>query len=107
MDKKALDATFHSREAESITAEFTPRVRKLAHPHFVADSVQPLIETTPSKALLVRITGQLMFDSEHFFQNRLNRMTNWEIHPIFRLEYCPAGKACSPMRDANWKDLDH
>ena len=107
MDKKALDATFHSREAESITVEFTPRVRKLGHPHFMAENVQPLIEAAPSKALLVRVTGQLMFDSEHFFQNRLNRVTNWEIHPIFRLEYCPAGKSCRPTSNANWKDLDH
>jgi hypothetical protein len=104
--KAILDSTFHSREAESITAEFTPRVRKLSHPHFTSESIQPLIDGAPQQALLVRVTGQLMFDSEHFFQNRLNRITNWEVHPIFRLEYCPTGKKCTRKGKANWVDLD-
>lgn len=47
-----------------------------------------------------------MFDSEHFLRNPLNRVNNWEIHPIFRLEYCPKGKTCTASGDANWVDLD-
>jgi len=89
-----------------VTAEFTPRVRLQGHPNFAAAKVQPLINKTPQGALLVHVTGQLMFDSEHFLRNPLNRMNNWEIHPIFRLEYCPKGKACTASGDANWVDLD-
>jgi len=58
--KAILDSTFHSREAESITVEFTPRVRKLSHPHFTSESIQPFIDAAAQQALLVRVTGQLM-----------------------------------------------
>src|SRR6266581_7578739 len=43
---------FHLRELESITAEFTPRVRA-DHPNFTREKVQPLIDATTKKALLV------------------------------------------------------
>src|SRR2546423_2829489 len=104
--KKTLTAKFHKREAQSVTAEFTPRVRLQGHPTFTAAKVQRFISRTPQGALLVRVTGQLMFDSEHFLRNPLNRVNNWEIHPIFRLEYCPKGKTCTASSDANWVDLD-
>jgi hypothetical protein len=45
--KKTLTATFHKREAQSVTAEFTPRVRLQGHPNFTAAKVQPLINKTP------------------------------------------------------------
>jgi hypothetical protein len=106
-DKKTIDTVFKEREKESITAEFTPRVRLNGHPKFRSETMEPLIAGAPEQALLVRITGQLMFDSEHFFQNQLTRVTNWELHPIFRLEYCPNGKTCKPDSNANWKDIDH
>ena len=77
----------HLREKESITAEFTPRVR-LEHRNFTREKLQPLINKRPQKALLVRVTGLLMFDTEHFIGNHLVRVTNWEIHPILKLEFC-------------------
>jgi len=58
---------FHSRELESETAEFTPRVRR-EHPNFTREKLQPLIDATPQKALLVRVTSLLLFDSEHFIR---------------------------------------
>jgi hypothetical protein len=94
-----------SREPESQTAEFTPRVRK-EHPNFTREAVQPLISKTKQKALLVRVTGQLMFDSEHFIRNSLVRKNNWEIHPIFKLEFCETGSNCKAGSDTGWKSLD-
>jgi hypothetical protein len=101
----ANKAVFHSRELESETAEFTPRVRQ-THPNFTREEVQPLIDATPQKALLVRVTGQLLFDSEHFIKNHLVRVNNWEIHPVLKLEVCETGNKCKPNNDAGWKSLD-
>jgi hypothetical protein len=100
------DAAFSQREPESETAEFTPRVRKNGHPNFTREVVQPLIDDTDEKALLVRVTGQLMFDSEHFIRNHLVRVNNWEIHPIVKLEYCETGNTCKATSDSGWKSLD-
>ncbi len=98
-------AIFHSRELESETAEFTPRVR-LAHLNFTREELQPLITDTPQKALLVRVTGLLLFDSEHFIKNHLVRVNNWEIHPVLNLEVCSTGTECKANKDDGWKSLD-
>jgi hypothetical protein len=100
-----LKTVFHKREAESVTAEYTPRVR-LDHPTFTNGKIQPLINKTAQGALLVRVTGPLLFDSEHFFEHKLNRVNNWEIHPVFHLEYCPKGKTCAANSDVNWQDIE-
>ncbi|HBB88667.1 MAG TPA: hypothetical protein DC047_13740 [Blastocatellia bacterium] len=100
-----LKTVFGKREAESVTVEYTPRVR-LDHPNFTNETTQPLINQTAQGALKVRVTGPLMFDSEHFFIHQLRRVTNWEIHPIFHLEYCPKGKTCTANSDANWQDIE-
>src|SRR6266700_323379 len=96
---------FHSRELESETAEFTPRVR-LTHPNFTKKKIQPLIDNAPQEALLVRVTGPLLFDSEHFIRNHLVRVNNWEIHPVLKLEFCETGNKCKSNSDTGWKSLD-
>jgi hypothetical protein len=88
-----------------MTAEFTPRVRAKGHPNFTS-KLQNRINRTPQGALWVRVTGQLMFDSQHFGQSTPVRATSWEIHPIMKLEYCSKGKTCTMNNDANWVDLD-
>jgi hypothetical protein len=90
-------------ESNSETAEFTPRVR-LDHPNFTRAKLQPLINVR--KRLLVRVTGLLLFDSEHFLKKHLNRHNNWEIHPVLKMEYCTAA-TCSDTSDAGWKSLDN
>jgi hypothetical protein len=102
-----------NEKRDSQTAEFTPRVRCNQHPNFTQENLESLIDPdwhsgdTPKKGkLLVRVTGLLMFDSEHFLQNPLKRHNNWEIHPVLRLEYCPEGQVCSADSDENWVDLD-
>jgi hypothetical protein len=104
--KKQLDAIFHEREKSSVTAEFTPRGRADGHPNFTSKP-QKRINKTQQGALWVRVTGQLMFDSEHFHNLKLNRATQWEIHPILKLEYCSKGKTCPKDGDDNWVDFDH
>jgi hypothetical protein len=101
----AVAAAMKVREPESITAEFTPRVR-LTHPNFTRETVQALIKTTPQQALWVRVTGQLMFDSEHFIRHHLVRVNNWEIHPVLEMEYCTTGANCKVNSDAGWKSID-
>ena len=96
---------FHAREKLSQTAEFTPRVR-LNHPNFTGEKLQPMIDAAPQQALLVRVSGPLLFDSEHFFANHLNRANDWEIHPVFKMEVCTTGDTCQADSDAGWKSLD-
>jgi hypothetical protein len=97
-------AALKKREPESITAEFTPRVR-LAHPNFTRAKLQPLITATEQKALRARVTGMLTFDSEHVGPRSLNRVNSWEIHPILMLEVCPTDD-CKANSDVGWKSLD-
>jgi hypothetical protein len=101
-----------NEKRDSETAEFTPRVR-LDHPNFTQEKLEALIDPnwrpseTPKRGkLLVRVTGVLMFDSEHFLQHPLKRHNNWEIHPVLKLEYCPEGETCDADTDENWKDLE-
>src|SRR5262245_32281222 len=69
---KARSAAFNTlkkREAQSQTAEFTPRVR-LDHQNLVGQDLQDLIKAQGGK-LLVRVTGLQMYDSEHAFGRKL------------------------------------
>jgi hypothetical protein len=88
-------------------AEFTPRVR-LDHKNFTTRKLNPKIKENGEK-LLVRVTGLLMFDSKHFFDQPTptTRATYWEIHPVLKFEYCKDGDTCRADNDENWKDLDN
>lgn len=46
------------------------------------------------------------FDSEHFINNHLVRVNNWEIHPVFKLEFCETGVDCKGTENTGWKSLD-
>lgn len=96
--------TLAANEDDSETAEFTPRVR-LDHPNLGRPQLQPLI-TAAGGALLVRVTGLLMFDSEHSLGHHLKRHNNWEIHPVLGMEYCPPRKRCTANSDANWQSIE-
>jgi len=104
VDPSITTPTLAADEPESQTAEFAPRVR-LDHPGLVGAKLQALIAATPKKALLVRVTGLQMFDSEHSLGRHLKRHNNWEIHPVMGLEFCPKAKKCTADSDANWKAL--
>jgi hypothetical protein len=102
--KTAAQNTLDKREAQSQTAEFAPRVR-LDHPTLVGADLQAQITAQRGK-LLVRVTGLQFFDSEHSLGPfHLKRHNNWEIHPVFGLEFCPKGKTCTKGSNANWQSL--
>ena len=91
VDPDVKNPTLVKNEKTSETAEFTPRVRQ-DHPNFTQERLESLIdpdwdsgETPRNGKLLVRVTGLLMFDSEHYCRNPLRRQNNWEIHPVLIL----------------------
>jgi hypothetical protein len=106
VDPRVEDPTLARDEIRSMTVEFTPRVR-LKHPHFTTKELSSKIRREGK--LLVRVTGLLMFDSKHHFDTStsLKRATDWEIHPVFKVEYCPDGETCRANGDRNWKNLDN
>lgn len=94
--------TLSRREENSITAEFAPRPR-LDSPHLTRANLMPLIAVDGVQK--VRVTGLLMFDSEHSLGHHLKRHNNWEIHPVLQMEYCPRKKKCTAASDDNWVKL--
>ena len=105
--KSATINTLKKREAESQTAEFTPRLRIALDEPFDGAKLKELIDPTNGGTLHVRVTGLLMYDSEHALGPfKLVRHTDWEVHPVFRLEFCAKNKTCSAGSDANWVDIN-
>lgn len=106
VDPEITEPTLEENEPDSQTAEFSPRVR-MTHPKLKGADLEALIADTPDQPLLVRVTGVQMFDSEHSLGPfHLKRHNNWEIHPVFKLEYCPEDKTCEDNSDANWVDME-
>jgi hypothetical protein len=87
-------------EETSVTAELTPRVRSNSHSDWVFKNAKEL------EGEYVRVTGWLMLDTKHIRQGHraagerhnkaLKRSTNWEVHPVTKLEICRKSKsACN------------
>jgi len=82
----------NGQEAQSISGEITPRVRLGGHPDWNLKNVKTL------QKKFVRLTGWLMLDTAHIPhtvlltgerpRTGLNRASNWEVHPITRIEVC-------------------
>lgn len=105
--KTAAFNTLKLREAESQTAEFTPRLRIARSEQFDGANLKNLIDPVNGGTLRVRVSGLLMYDSEHALGPfKLLRHTDWEIHPVFRLEYCPDNMTCTAGSDANWVNIN-
>ena len=83
-------------EENSVTAEITPRIRANGHGNWSYKNLKEL------EGEYVQITGWLMLDTKHIPQAHplpderrnkgLKRITNWEIHPITKLEICTQPK---------------
>jgi hypothetical protein len=73
-------------EMKSVTAEITPRVRK--------DNEKWLFKNVNDiEGEYVRLTGWLMLDTKHLPPNPpVKRATNWEVHPITKIEVCTKSK---------------
>jgi hypothetical protein len=95
-------------EEESVTAEITPRVRANGHPDWVFKNVND------HEGEYVRVTGWLMLDTKHIPQSHrllherpnhnLKRATNWEVHPVTKMEVCTKSKkACDKNR--GWEEF--
>ena len=80
-------------EETSVTAEITPRIRANGHPDWLFKNVNDL------EGEFIRVTGWLMLDTKHIrqshllptetrFNKGLKRSTNWEVHPVTKLEVC-------------------
>ena len=80
-------------EETSVTAEITPRIRTNGHPDWLFKNVNDL------EGDFIRVTGWLMLDTKHIrqshllptetrFNKGLKRATNWEVHPVTKLEVC-------------------
>jgi hypothetical protein len=105
--KTAAQNTLTRREKLSQTAEYTPRVRVARGEEFDGSKLKDLIGENGG-ALKVRVTGLQFYDSEHALGPfKLKRKTDWEIHPVFRLEYCPRQATCTKTGTANWVDINH
>lgn len=74
----------NSAESSSITAEITPRLRN-KRPHPITWTYSRIHKNDKK---YVRVTGWLMLDTHHLVSNKLVRATNWEVHPITKLEVC-------------------
>jgi hypothetical protein len=96
-------------EESSISAEITPRVRAAGHPNWTFTKVQNKLA-----GKLIRVTGWLMLDTAHLPHSEtvpgehghepLARATNWEVHPIAKLEYCSKTRAVCES-GSGWKSF--
>jgi hypothetical protein len=76
-------------ECSGVVAEMSPHHRPDSWTH-------ASVEKVSQAKLLVRVTGQLYFDSSHFpcangqgaGEGNPKRVSLWEIHPIYKFEVC-------------------
>jgi len=84
-------------ECRSNTAEMTPHYRPAS---WTKPNLDKIGHTT-----LVRVSGQLMYDADHkicgeqgfFPSGNPNRLSGWEIHPVYAFDVClkQSGGSCS------------
>jgi hypothetical protein len=106
-----MDDHKNDQEADSVTAEITPRVRAQSHPTWNA------MKIGSRTGKFVRITGWLMLDTGHVHHlhkanndpadhagTPLVRATNWEVHPVTKFEICTSTvEKCKA--GTGWKDV--
>jgi hypothetical protein len=86
----------------SITNECSGVVAEMIPHHRPAEWTPAAVEAVATAHLMVRVTGQLMFDSSHTpciagapIEGDPARASLWEVHPIYKFEVCPKGKCGS------------
>lgn len=99
--------TEEDAEETSVTAEITPHIRANGHPDWIFKNVNDL------EGEFVKVTGWLMLDTKHIRQTHrlpnertnkgLVRATNWEIHPVTKLEVCQKSMTVCKSGDG-WAD---
>ncbi len=86
-----ITADKRANKREGIIAEVTPRW-KVKNPSWTVDNLSRLA----NRHARVRITGWLMWDEEHPDEVGKSRGTQWEIHPMTKLEV---------EKDGVWEEL--
>lgn len=96
------DAT-EEDECQGVTAEMSP--------HFRPEAWNELVNLRTKNP--VRITGPLFFDGSHHachddVRPTPNRISVWEIHPVYQFEVCRAKslKTCDVRDNSQWIPLD-
>lgn len=84
---------------QSVVAEITPRV----HPD---GWTMTKLTALYGQDAYVRVTGFLLFDSEHVRGNGGPRATLWEVHPITKIEVCSGGNPAACAQEASWEPLE-
>lgn len=86
-----VDSATASDECSGVVVEMIPHHRPAV---WTADNVAKVA----TAKLMVRVTGQLFFDSSHFpcangqgVRTNPKRSSLWEIHPIYEFEVCASG----------------
>ncbi len=83
-DKKSTQeagkAAFKAAEKRSMTAEISPRLR---NDGWTIAKLRDLARNVT----YVRVTGWALIDTQHI-SHPLNRLSNWEIHPVTSFEVC-------------------
>jgi hypothetical protein len=117
----ALGASSDTQECESVSAEISPHYRPTAWSDIGNFETKKgnLYVPNPTiasrlQAPTYRITGQLFFDASHTpctcdvtkCGGNPRRATNWEIHPVYKIEVCKAGAACVENNDEDWVPFD-
>jgi hypothetical protein len=89
-------------QTDSVVVEMTPKSR-IEKPEWTLSTLHKL--STPSHRLaLVRVSGFLLFDSEHVKVSGGERSTIWEIHPITKVEVCTTAN-CTGESDEGWQNI--
>jgi hypothetical protein len=90
------------QECSGVVVEMTPH-------HRPATWNADLVNEVAAGGLLVRVTGQRMFDSSHSpcingspVTGDPARISLWEVHPIYKFEVCPQGNCTS----GGWEPLE-
>lgn len=90
-------------QTASVVVEMTPKFRK-NKPAWTLSTLDGLVPARNKRLPLVRVSGYLLFDSEHVSRSGGERVTIWEIHPVTKMELCPTG-TCRSDTDEGWREL--
>jgi hypothetical protein len=116
----ALGTTATTPECASVTAEISPHYRpatweQVGHFQTYNTTTGKTSVDAALKAHLqaqpFRFTGQLFFDASHSpcacgTNCSPARSSDWEIHPIYRIEACKSGTQCDADDDNDWIAFD-
>lgn len=84
---------------DSVVAEITPHIRPKG---WTLTKLQSLA----GERSYVRVTGYLLFDSQHVSVSGGPRATLWEIHPITAFEVCSGGNPKACQQGETWQPLE-